>query len=89
MKINKDFVMRNIAGETVIVPTGKTVLDFNGLIVVNETAQFIWNLLQEETDEDTLVKKLLEEYEVTEEEARHDVSELLDQLIKGEILEKN
>lgn len=87
MKINKEFVIREIAGECVIVPTGKTVLDFNGLIVVNETAQFIWEQLQEETDEDTLVKKLLEEYEVTEEEARSDVKEFIEKLIEGNILD--
>ena len=40
MKIDRNFVLREIAGEYIIIPTGKTALEFNGLITVNEIA---WN----------------------------------------------
>ena len=36
MRIEKEFVLREIAGDYIIIPTGSTVLDFNGLITVNE-----------------------------------------------------
>ena len=36
MKVQNEFVLREIAGDYVIIPTGKTVLSFNGLITVNE-----------------------------------------------------
>ena len=42
MKINPEYVLRNIAGEQVVVPTGKVSRYFNGLITMNEVAQFIW-----------------------------------------------
>ena len=48
MRINKEFVLREIAGDYVIIPTGQTVLEFNGLITVNEVGVSIWNMLQEE-----------------------------------------
>jgi len=35
MRVDKEFVLREIAGDYIIIPTGKTVLEFNGLITVN------------------------------------------------------
>ena len=42
MKVQKEFVLREIAGDYVIIPTGKTVLSFNGLITVNEVGADLW-----------------------------------------------
>ena len=67
MRINKEFVLREIAGDYIIIPTGKTVLDFNGLITVNEVGVSLWNMLQNDVTEDDLVKGILEEYDVEEE----------------------
>ena len=48
MRVQDEFVLREIAGDYVIIPTGKTVLKFNGLITVNEVGAFLWNMLQKE-----------------------------------------
>ena len=47
MRVDDGFVLREIAGDYVIIPTGKTVLDFNGMITVNEVGVSIWKMLQE------------------------------------------
>ena len=64
MRVDKEFVLREIAGDYIIIPTGKTVLDFNGLITVNEVGASLWNMLQEEVSVDDLVAGILDEYEV-------------------------
>ena len=87
MRINKEFVLREIAGDYIIIPTGTTVLEFNGLITVNEVGVTIWNMLQEEVTMDELVQGVLAEYEVEEEVARKDIQEFLGELVKGGILE--
>ena len=51
MKIDKKFVLREIAGEYIIIPTGKTALDFKGLITVNEVGVSIWKMLQNDNSE--------------------------------------
>lgn len=89
MKVDKEFVLREIAGDYIIIPTGKTVLDFNGLITVNEVGAALWNMLQEEVSLDDLVKGILSEYEVEEEVAREDIQEFLATLEKGGILKKD
>mgnify|MGYP002802113041 CR=1 FL=1 len=86
MKIEKEFILREIAGDYVIVPTGKTALEFNGLITVNELGAFIWEKLQQETSEEELVDSVLEEYEASEETVRNDVKEFLEKLTECNIL---
>ena len=79
-------MLREIAGDYIIIPTGKTVLEFNGLITVNEVGVSIWNMLQKEVTFDKLVQGILDEYDVEEQVAREDIREFLDKLIAGGIL---
>ena len=62
MKIKEGFILRKIAGQTVVLPTGGD-LDLNMMITLNETGAFLWEHLQEETDEAALVQALLAEYD--------------------------
>lgn len=86
MKIDDNFVLREIAGEYIIIPVGATTLKFNGLITVNEIGVLLWNMLQKEVTIEDLVQGVLAEYDVQEEVAREDIKEFLDKLVEGEIL---
>ena len=88
MRINKEYVLREIAGDYIIIPVGATALEFNGLITVNEVGVTLWNMLQEEVTMEDLVRGVLAEYDVKEEVAREDIQEFLDELVKGGILTK-
>lgn len=41
MEIKKELIKRDIAGDTVLVPVGKTVMENNGLFILNELGAFI------------------------------------------------
>lgn len=86
MKIDKNFVLREIAGEYIIIPTGRTALEFNGLITVNEVGMELWKMLQKDVTFDDLLNGILEEYDVDENAAREDIQEFLDRLVEGGIL---
>lgn len=86
MRIDKEFVLREIAGDYIIIPTGKTVLQFNGLITVNEVGVSLWKMLQNDVTLEELVQGILSEYDVDESVAREDIQEFLDSLVKGGIL---
>lgn len=86
MRVDSGFVLREIAGDYVIIPTGKIVLTFNGLITVNEVGVSIWNMLQKEVTFEEIVKGILDEYEVEESVARQDVEEFLKRLEENRIL---
>ena len=79
MKIKEGFLLRQVAGRTVVLPV-EGDLDLNVMITLNETGAFLWERLSEETDEATLVSALLAEYEVDEETARHAVSTFVEKL---------
>ena len=86
MKIGKDFVLREIYGDYIIIPTGKTALDFNGLITVNEIGAFLWDMLQNDVALEDMVAGVLKEYDVEENVAKEDIQEFLNVLIEGGIL---
>lgn len=86
MQIKKELIKREIAGETILVPVGKSVYDANGLFVMNELGAFIWDLLPQAQTEADICRAVMEEYEVSEEEVSQDVSEFLQMLRKMDIL---
>lgn len=88
MKINKDYVLRNVAGDKVIVPTGEASQKFNGLITLNEVGAFIWEHVEKVKDEEEMVAFILDNYEVEEVLARKDVYGFLQMLkIQGILME--
>lgn len=86
MEIKKELIKREIAGDTILVPVGKSVFDSNGLFVMNELGTFLWDRLPAAKDESELLAAVLEEYEVSPEEAAKDIREFLERLKKLEIL---
>ena len=86
MKIKKELIKREIAGDTILVPVGKTVYDSNGLFVLNELGAFIWEILPKTETEAEICEAILAEYEVSPEEAAHDVEEFLQKLRSMDIL---
>lgn len=44
---NSQYILREIADEIVLVPTGEAAAEFNGLVTFNKTSAFLWNYLQE------------------------------------------
>lgn len=86
MEIKKELIKRNIAGDTVLVPVGKTVYDANGLFILNEVGAFLWDVLPQAQNEEALVDRLLEEYEVDRQTAQKDVAAFVAKLRQMEIL---
>ena len=76
-----DLVTREIAGETVIVPTGEMAQKLNGMATFSETGQYLWKLLMEKRcTKDDLVYKLAEECDCKPEDIRGDVSAYLEKM---------
>ena len=86
MKIKEGYLLRNVAGNDVVVPVGN--LDFDGMITLNETAAFLWDALQSDTNEDALVEKMTEAYEIDEATAQKDVAAFLNKLREAGLLDE-
>lgn len=80
MKIKKSFIKREIAGDTILVPVGKTVVENTGLFVLNDVGAFLWDILPQAENEEALLQQVLCAYEVDAATAEGDIREFLDKL---------
>ncbi len=87
MRIKLGYLLREVAGSHVVVPTGKAILDFTGVITLNETGAFLWKLLAVGTNDQYLLGALLEEYDTTEERAKADIDSFLSKLKAADLIE--
>ncbi len=87
MKIKKGFVVREIAGQSVVVALGAATKDFNGMIKLNDSGRVIWDMLSEGKDVEEIVKRLTEIYEIDDETVRKDVDAFINTLQGANILE--
>ena len=82
MKRNSNFLLREVAGTLVIVPVGEATVDFPGMITVNATGAYLWELLENTQTVETLTQALVERYEVDEEQAMADVKVFTERLLR-------
>lgn len=86
---NADYLLREVADTWVIVPVGQAAVEFSGMITLNSTGAYIWELLEKEQTLQTLAEALMAYYEVDQERAYQDAKSFVDKLIPiGAILEQ-
>lgn len=79
MKLKEGFILRQVAGETVVIPSGNE-LDLNMMITLNDTGRFIWERLEKGAQEEELVAAICSEYEVEEARAQSAVRSFVEKL---------
>lgn len=82
MKIKDNFLLKEIAGNYVVVPVGNELIDLNCMITLNESGAFLWRSLSEDTSRDGLVENMLKEYDVDKDTALADIDEFLQSVRK-------
>ncbi len=80
MKIKDSFVLSEIGGSYIVVPTGSETVDLNGMITLNETGYFMWNLLLKDTTKEAIITEFMKEYDVDRETVSNDVDEFIEKL---------
>ena len=85
MKLKDGFMLRQVAGEHVVLPVGADV-DFNGMITLNETGATLWNRLEQEAELSDLTAALLAEYEVDEATAAAHAAAFVEKLKEHDFL---
>ena len=89
MKIKKGFVLREVCGENVIIGEGLGAINFGKMLALNESAAWLWKKAVEMGDFtiESLAEKLCQEYEVSAEEALQDVTEIIGEWQKVNVVE--
>jgi hypothetical protein len=80
MKRKDDLLLQNVGGQDLLIPLGSKVLDMNGMVVLNPTGRYIWELLAEERSLEDLVTAVVDRFEVETDRAGADVRAFVDDL---------
>lgn len=89
MKIKEGFRMRTLGRDHIVVAEGLQLINFNKMIVLNDTATYLWNEIQgKEFTAETLKGLLISRYDVCEDVAAADVEKLVKELTETGIVEE-
>ena len=89
MKLKDGLILREVAGQYVIVPTGKRVREVTNIVYISSSAAYLWDYMKDhEFEKEDLVKQIMERYTgVTEEKASEDIEKFLKLLGDNNILD--
>ena len=88
MKACTGFVLRNITGEYLLMPTGDRIAAFHGAVWMNELSAFVWEKLQTSMTYGELLEQILNVYEIDEITAAADLDALLADLKSLGVIEE-
>lgn len=82
MQLRKSDLSWHVAGEEIVI------LDLNGSVYLklNGSGRFLWEQLNESTDEESLVTSLVEKYGIDDDRARSDVAAFVADLRQRKLL---
>lgn len=80
MRIKKGFVLREVAGQAMVIATGEASKDFHGMIKLNSTGKLVWQGLTSGQSVQEIADTLVNTYGVEHETALADVEALVGQM---------
>lgn len=89
MKLKDQLMLREVAGQYVIVPTGQRVREVTSVVYISSSAAYLWDYMKDhEFTKEDLVQRILAHYDgVTEEKAAEDIDKFLKTLADNNILD--
>ena len=77
---SREYVTRQIAEETLVVPVAGGVGDLDAIYTLNEVAAHIWKIVDAPISVDRIVEEICQEFDVPADQAARDVVTFLDAL---------
>ncbi len=87
MKIKEGFLLREVAGNYIVIAAGDEGLNFNNIITVNELGAIIWKGIEDEKTKEQIVDEILLEYDIDKETAAGDFDDFVKQLTDAGVIE--
>jgi len=73
-------MLREVAGQWVVVPLGEKVVEFNGIMTLTESGAMLWKVMEQGTNINSLIEILLQEYDIDSVTAAEDINEFIKEL---------
>lgn len=90
MKLTSGYMIREIAGNFVIVPISQTMVDYKKMLHTNESGAFIFDSIQKGMSYEELLDAMVIKYQASEDELailRNDLDEFLEEIVKNNLID--
>ena len=87
MKVKNGFILRKVGSQFVVAATGEASRNFNGMIRLDESGAFAFNLLKNEISEQDMLSALAAQYSVDEDSLKGDLANFIAKLKEAGALE--
>lgn len=85
-RVKPDYILREIAGESILVPLGESTVFGNSMISMNETSSFLWKFFKKAHTIQEAVSEAANVYEGTQEMFARHISEFVTTYVKYGLL---
>lgn len=87
MKRKENFLLRNVAGQDILVTLGSKVIDMNGVVILNTSGAYLWELLAKDTSVEDLVDAVVNRFDIDYAHALADTKVFLDEVTSIGLIE--
>ncbi len=87
-RANPDFLLREVAGEAVLIPVGEAGVFENSVISLNDTCSFLWKLFQEPRTEEEVIAEAKKEYSDPDGEMEQGIKSFIEEYVKYGLLKE-
>ena len=87
MRIKKGYLLRLVGNQNVVVAIGEESLKFNGMLRLNHTATYMWELLIEGSSEEELINAIHDRYDADIDTIKKDVTQFIVKLQEAKVIE--
>lgn len=88
MKLKNGLILQDVGNEHMAVASGDAAKAFNGLIRNNDTANFIFKQLQNETTEEKICSEMTAKYDAPADVIKKDVHEIIEKIRQANLLDE-
>lgn len=88
MQIKEGYVMREVAGQAMVIAVGEASKTFHGIINLNSTGKQIWEGVEKGMSPEEIAKKLTEDYEVGYEKALKDTNAMIAKMSEAGVIQE-
>lgn len=86
-KIKDCFLLKNIAGENVVIMRGPGALEFSGTLILNESCALLWREMSTPCTKEQLSKMLVDEYHIDNNVAARDVDACIKKMSEYDLID--
>ena len=87
MRIKKGYLLRLVGNQNVVVAIGEESLKFNGMLRLNQSATYMWQLLIEGSSEEELIRAVHDRYDADIDMIKKDVTQFIAKLQEAKVIE--